>query len=157
MKNNNNLPENDPELDLAGISGQGRQNIFKTPENYFELLPIQISDRIQSGKSVRGTAATFVFTKLRLITTLAIVTCLIAGGIFYLNLSNSGSKSELILSSDDLINTGIVTEIDENLLIEEYAELSTTSQESQKVAQNNSLEDYLIENNIDITLIINEL
>lgn len=157
MKNNVNLPENDPELDLPGTSGKGRQNIFKTPENYFELLPIQISDRIQSGKSVRETTAAFVFSKLHLITTLGIVACLIAGGIFYLNLSNSGSKSEQILSSDDLINAGIVTEIDENILIEEYAELSTTSQESQKVAQNISLEDYLIENNTDITLIINEL
>ncbi len=157
MNNNNDLPEQDPDFGFTGKSGLGKQNVFKTPDAYFDKLPLEISDKIQARKSVDQGVLAPVFSRMQLVAFALVVIAVISGSVFYLYQNKEENKSESTLSYQDLINTDIVTEMDENMLLDAYAEEGIATNVNQNEKETSPMEDYLIENHTDITLIINEL
>ena len=78
----------------------------------------------------------------------------LTSGIFYFNQRPATSDQEIILSYDDLNNSNYIAQFDENDLIEAY---TSGSDDDKSNEHNSDIENYLIENYTDITLIENEL
>ncbi|MBL0342816.1 MAG: hypothetical protein IPP71_19155 [Bacteroidetes bacterium] len=158
MENFNSLPEQDPDFGMPGNSSLVKKNVFLTPDNYFEKLPLEISDKIQSGKTLQGKFG-LVQNHLnrRLLTAFMVLVVTIAGGILYWNKTQNPNQSETVLSYEDLINSDFVSELDESMLVDAYMSETINTDEDLNEVDNTILEDYLIENNTDITLIINDL
>lgn len=155
MENNHHNPENDPSFGFQKDLNPGKRNVFTTPVNYFDKLPLEVADKIHSERNDAGLYRSSVPKLIGFATLIAIV---IAGGVLLYNGSNSKKISESVLTYDDLINLEMVTEIDESMIFEAYTESSNLSgNQNQQSVETTELEDYLIENNTDITLIINEL
>lgn len=161
MENYNSSPEQDPDFGIPGNSSLGKKNVFLTPDNYFEKLPLDISDKIQSGKGLHG-KFTLVQSRgpllnLRLIAVFVVLISTISGGIFYWNKTQNSNQNENVLSFEDLINSEFVSELDESMLVDAYTSGTIQTDEDLNETENSILEDYLIENNTDITLIMNDL
>jgi hypothetical protein len=142
---------NDP-FEIPSFPENLRINGFSVPEGYFDKLPLQIVDKIHY-----NTVPPF-FTLPRLaviVTILAFV--LIAGGAYFFT-SSMNEKAEITLTYDEILRSGITYEMDEQFLLEHYYSLPAVTNENEDATElQKSMNDYLIENNIDITLIINEL
>lgn len=154
MENNtNNTNSNSDETESSGLKHLSRRNVFHTPEYYFVKLPVQVADSIHRNAPNRN------WNMARVISLTGLAAVLIVAVSFYFTGSNFEKETSTELSYDDLLNSGMVAEMDENLLFEEYEFIT-----SEKIISNTEIEDdaehlkeYLIESNTDITLIINEL
>ena len=131
---------------------RNRQNVFQTPDDFFEKLPGKISDRIRSDVPV---STSTVFTTPKLIGIAACLAVVIIAGMFYVNTLNDQHATATVWSYDDLIGSGI--QMDEGLILEAYEPESATGNIDKNGNETQHLQDYLIENNTDISLIINEL
>jgi hypothetical protein len=137
----------DPGENLRKMAGN--ENIFRTPENYFEKLPVQISDAIHSHPAHNVGVfkpAYLVYTMLFIFTVLA--------GTWYLSRNRESEKQLSAITYIDFSESEMITSIDENILIEELTALNSTSQSTNA---NSELQEYLIENNLDVTILTNEL
>jgi len=149
---NKELFENNEEMHFDGIE---RKNVFSTPSEYFDQLPDQISNKISA---LTSRESGLLFNQHRLLFATAIVIAAIFTGSLYFINSGSDEKSHVILSYDDLIGSGMVDEFENSMLIEHYISLQSESlSEHSDTSNKSSMNEYLIENDIDITLIINEL
>jgi len=131
------------------LPGNGKQNPFSVPGGYFEKLPYEITDRVHTDKS--GTIQTILSFKTIMVSGVAAVLLIVA--MFLINKKNDVYKHEL--TAEDITTSVLMTDIEESVIIDElqapsFAEVTT-------VAENEPIHDYLIENQTDITLIINEL
>jgi hypothetical protein len=153
MKNNNNISEN-PLENASFLSRIEKKNSFSTPENYFkEKINIDTSKHLENNILIN------IFDKLSyrfLVPFMSIATVI----ILILNYNNP-TPSEPLTSdqiSEVLINRNYI-DLDEDLLIETYAEMleNETFSEENNENENEEYINYLIENDIDINTIINEL
>lgn len=133
-----------------------KQNPFAVPENYFENLNSIVQDKIASQKKISWSEqlAGFIAAHKLSLSTCAVVLAL--GSVYYFkntqqSISND-TNTEFALSDDEL-NT-LAGELDEHTLAEMYVSETTTESNTNDSLQ---LEDYLIENNIDINTLLNEL
>jgi hypothetical protein len=129
---------------------------FKVPEGYFDSLPTIIQQRIIDEKKKRiswGEVVDGIFFKPKYALALASVAILIVFSIKYFNRTVSVQPVVAEVSFSDLSNSTYLADIDESLLADAVATQITTTDE-QKDA---SLEDYLIENNIDINQLTEHL
>jgi len=157
VENNHLNPENDDSFGFHKDLDPGKRNVFTAPVNYFDKLPLEIADKIHSGRN--NTAGVFRLSMPRLIGFATIIAVAITGSVFLYTANNSKILSEPMLSYNDLLNSELVSDLDETMLFEAYSESNDLSDNQNVQAQSEitELEDYLIENNTDITLIINEL
>lgn len=156
MENNHHNPENDPTFGFPNNQNPGKRNVFSAPVNYFDKLPIDIADKIHSQKNA---SEIFSGSVPKLIGFATLIAIIIIGGVLLYPGYESPKISEPDLSYDDLINSELVGEIDESMFVEAFAESHDLSehQTAQKSKDIKDIEDYLIDNNTDIALIINEL
>ena len=133
------------------FGGTTRNNIFKTPDDYFEKLSVNIADRIHVGEP---RASQKLVTLKRLAIT-ACVSVVIVSGLFYMNSMRDQKATLSVWSYDDLVGSGI--QIDEVMILEAYEKESANNILKNNGTETQHLKDYLIENNTDISLIINEL
>jgi hypothetical protein len=147
MKIIHNQPEDHEEENF--LPGNGKQNPFSTPEGYFEKLPYEIADRVHTSKS--GTIQSILSFKTIMISGVAAMLLVVA--MFLINKRNEVYKHEL--TAEDITTSVLMTEIEESVIIDELQ--SSSFAEVTPVAENEHIHDYLIENQTDITLIINEL
>lgn len=133
-----------------------KQNPFAVPENYFENLNSIVHDKIASQKKISWSEqlAGFIAAHKLSLATCAIVLAL--GSVYYFKSAQqtilSDTNTEFALSDDEL-NT-LAGELDEHTLAEMYVSETTTESNINDSLQ---LEDYLIENNIDVNTLLNEL
>ena len=137
------------------LPGFSKQNLFSVPENYFEKLPIDITDRISS-HAASEKKWLFAFPKLAILTAIVLAVSL-TGSLYFINLKKTDIP-QTIITYEDLQSLEIADEFEDYMLIEHFLSLQTENP-SENVSTNsqNKMNDYLIENNIDINLIISEL
>lgn len=153
MNNENYM---DDELkDAPLLKKMSRENPFKVPDGYFDSFPTLISEKIASSHSKPGW---IIFLKNVLqpkyVVAMFVFAAALTSGIVYFNQHPAAKDQEMILSYDDLTNSNYIAQFDESDLIEAY----NSNSETDKVNENNSeIENYLIDNQTDISLIENEL
>lgn len=143
-KHNLNHDEHFPNLEKAG-----RKNLFSVPDGYFNQLPIEIADKISAGKQPVTFARNYKPVALGLSLLLAIA---LIFGVNYFRTIDNKEVSQPVISYQDIHLTGLEDQvIYDEITVEDLAD--TTVQDAVK----SEMHDYLIENNTDISLIINEL
>ncbi len=124
-----------------------KENAFSVPENYFETLPSLIQERcVQSKKQFSWRQLL-----LRPAYSVSFLICLLAGFItisYYVGQNQKTAESKLFASADSLA----IEDFEESEIIESIA-----YDVNEKTSNNQEVEDYLIEQNIEVTQIINEL
>ena len=153
MENKHNILEN-PLENAPFLSKIEKKNNFSTPKNYFESRV-----EIITHKELDNNKLKFIFDKLsyRFLVPISGFTAIIIA-LFYFNTSTPTTPLTSEQISDVLINESYI-EMDEDMLIETYSELlenETITEESNENEEEEYI-NYLIENDIDITTIINEL
>ena len=130
------------------LQKNGRTNPFITPENYFEKLPLNIADKIAA-------PAPRLFAVPRLALLAGMLASVLVAGMWYFSRNNTKSQgNQVVLSYDDLP----VSAIEDELVLDAFADVTTSSEDEDEGSDETaSYHDYLIENNTDISLIINEL
>ncbi|HNR20077.1 MAG TPA: hypothetical protein PKN75_03670 [Bacteroidia bacterium] len=132
-----------------------KQNPFAVPENYFENLNSIVQDKIAAQKKISRSEQ---FSGFMAAHKLSLATCAIVlalGSVYYFKSAQqsiSNDTSTEFALSDEELNT-LAGELDEHTLAEIYINESTESSQNDSL----QLDDYLIENNIDVNTLINEL
>lgn len=150
MDNKNNISDN-LKNEAPFLSKIEKKNHFTTPNNYFEVLPEVISSKNLNNKSLRFSFDRLSYRVLMPITAFSILFFVVLNwdnNSIENNLTNE-QLSELIIEEDYL-------EIDDYLVYESYAEL-IENDEKESSTDSEDYIDYLLENDIDINLIIEEL
>jgi hypothetical protein len=136
------LPEKIIErIDLMDAKKIAAENPFSTPEGYFEKLSSDITNRI-AVKTVNRP----IFKRAVILVPLACL--LIMFGYFLLNKNSSTEKTEI--ATDGLENSSFLQSIDESILLDELIA-------SETVQQDDTLTDYILKNNIDLSDLENAL
>ena len=140
------------ENDLQGFS---RENPFRVPDCYFDRFPMKMSERIAEQKKH---SRFYYKSLLKPIPVFATAAVLVAVGVIAFNLLSSSNEP---LTQEEISNyvnqEGIIDEFTDDDILE-YAVLSTTNNDTS--AQNSEVEtiqDYLLDQGLDESDIINEL
>lgn len=142
MKNNDLHQPDDSRL--KQMAGSGPE--FRVPDHYFDRLPSDISERM-----ARPVAGNSFFSLPRLVTVMSVVLVVaLAAGYYQYRLQQS-DKTVQYFTYDEIINSVYVGEFDDQMLYLEIA--NDPSFDQTDIDYNN----YLIENNVDLSLIMSEL
>jgi hypothetical protein len=127
---------------------------FKVPEGYFDSLPTIIQQRIIEERKKRfswGEIVDGIFFRPKFALVLASVAILIVFSLKYFNRPISVQPELAEVSLTDLSNSLYLADIDETLLADAVAMQTSAADE------NETLKEYLIDNNIDINQITEHL
>lgn len=141
--NNNDLHQPDDSR-LKQMAGNGPE--FRAPEGYFDELPSAISERIARPVSDKG-----FFTLPRLVTVMSVVLVVAVAAFYLSSLQKEDQKAAQYLTYDEVMESGYVSEFDEQML---YLEVTSDQSYDQSYYE---YKNYLIENNIELSLIMSEL
>ena len=126
-----------------------KENNFKVPNDYFEDLPLRVTEKIHSKKQVSFNLNKLLFRYL--IPSASLIILL----IFILNWNNT-TKTEI---SDEQLSEFLIEDADEyfedELIYESYVENISIENNEEETEENYI--DYLVENDIEINTIIEEL
>ncbi len=133
-----------------------KNEVFQTPPAYFDNLPLQIINRLEQNRQPSSVFGISGFAKISIAAVMSVV-LLISGWYFFSD--NSGSRmQQQAFSYDELLNSGLVYDFENRLLIEHYFQTTQIDSSGNAIPDNDqSINNYLIENDTDISLIINEL
>ena len=146
----------DDELkDAPLLKNMSRENPFKAPEGYFDSFPTLISERIASQKSKPGWIIFFqnVFQP-KYVVALFVFAVAVTSGIIYFNRQPAANDQEIILSYEDLNSSNYIAQFDESDLIDAYMADGNGDKSNES---NTEIENYLLDNQTDISIIENEL
>ncbi len=143
-----------------------KENPYELPLNYFEKLPLVIQDKINAGERSKVKVLQLDwFSKVQLLTVAAsvIIVCLV--GINFWNKSTDLIMPSTIVKIETPASNKFdlrIENIDEStledmLLGEEGTSSKTIKPESPQLASNEKIVNYLIDNHIDISTLLNEL
>jgi hypothetical protein len=138
-----------PDFEKAALKEQ-----FKVPEGFFDSLPTIIQQRIIDEKKKRiswGEVVDGIFFRPKFTLALASVAILVVFGLKYFNRPINVQPEVAEVSLTDLSNSLYLADIDETLLTDAVAMQTSTADE------NETLKEYLIDNNIDINQITEHL
>jgi hypothetical protein len=140
---------------LPDFEKTAAQEHFKVPEGYFDSLPTIIQQRIIDEKKKRvnwGEILDGIFFRPKYALVLASVAILIVFSVKYFNRPISVQPMVAEISASDIGNSTYLADMDESLLANAVAAQTATGEEKDA-----SLENYLIENNIDISQLTEHL
>ncbi len=126
-----------------------KDNHFKVPEKYFEMLPLNIQDRIAEKASRK-----YWFFSIKEKTVLALITVVgivVISTIFFLREPHSENQDLISYSMEYVLNSHYIYDIDEALIAEFISENSSTSDSLSGEI------DYLLNNRIELQILIEEL
>jgi hypothetical protein len=138
----------DLEKTSPGFSG------FRVPDGYFDSLPMAVQQRIADAKKkniFEEWIAVVLLPKFSL--SLSIFIILLIFGIKYFTKTAGTKSSTDALSYNEIINSEYVSELDESVLID----ILEDENRNESVNEDNSLEQYLIDNDVDISQLENRL
>ena len=130
-----------------------KYNPFEVPKDYFEKLPTIIQERVVESKE-KSTIVDWLFwlLKPRLSVSLTLVLFISIVGVYYINKNNVKN----IESMEELSLEDNLYYINENDILEHLTADATT--ENISISEDDSsIEDYLLDNNIDESNLSNEL
>jgi len=125
------------------------ENPFRVPEGYFDSLPGTTRQRILEGKEKQSIFGEWISTVLRPKVSLPFATLivLIISGIVYFKRPTVLTVPDNSLTCEEIKTSSCIEDIDETMLIEVLEQ----QQNSGNVKEDKSLEQYLIDNDIDIS------
>ncbi len=138
---------------LTDFEKTSLENPFKVPEGYFDSLPTAIQQRIvdQKRKPVFGEWISKVFRPKYVLAFASIIVLLIVG-IKYFTKSSLTDPQDNHFSCEEIKSSSYIADVDESMLID------ILEQENKgTVKDDNSIEQYLIDNDIDISQLENHL
>jgi hypothetical protein len=143
-----------PDFEKAAVT-----NPFTVPENYFEKLPLAIMSRIEAEKSKRFSLAGLLAQAMRPKYSMSLITACFALFVcirFFekpIMMHVYESTAESISISDIEVLGGV----DESMLMDEISQHDALLAADHKGDAQKEMEDYIINNNIDISDIAKEL
>ena len=132
-----------------------KDNPFFVPPGYFDSLPSTVQQRIIDRKKQNNVFGEWISIAFRPKYTLALASIIILlfFGIRYLTTPAIPENLEKYITLEDLQNFSYVAELDENMLIE----LLEQQNKNNVLEEDKSIEQYLIDNGIDVSQIENHL
>lgn len=124
-------------------------NPFNVPDGYFENLPSIVSENILIRKSKLELWLSSI-QRPRIAIPIAFATIIILAGLFYYKQSSVSNLPVHELTAEDLSNSSYIQSIDEDFFVDVLAGQTIDN-------SNESIEQYLIDNNIEINQIENKL
>jgi len=150
MENKNDIP-NEIENIAPFLSKIKKENHFSAPKNYFEVLPEVMNYKTQNISRLQFSFDKLAYRFLVPITSLVVILVLI------FNWTSNNTETEL--SNEQLAELIIeeeYLEIDDYLVYDAYEEIMD-EEENEIESETEEYINYLLENNININLIIEEL
>jgi hypothetical protein len=140
------------ETELKGVTNE---NPFHAPEGYFQSLPAVVRQKISENKKGSGISewiGGFLFhPKFAFVT--GMILLLLAFGIKYFSQNKIQQPQEFSISTEDLKNSDYLAEVDEFLIIDALEQQPA----NEKMKEDQSIEQYLIDNDVDISQLENHL
>ncbi len=135
---------------LPDLERMNKENPFSVPEGYFNSLPTVIQQRIVTEKNRKTVFGEWIAILLRPRVTFATVAVLVllVFGVKYLTRTTVVNAPDNFLSCDDLKNSSYLIDMDESILVDA---LETEQNKNSGVKEDNSMEQYLMDNDIDIS------
>jgi len=132
------------------------ENPFRVPEGYFDSLPTVIQHRIteQNKKRSRIPGWASLLLRPRLSLALAALIILLVFGIRYFTRTTTIVAQENSVSSEEIQNSICFSDLDESVMIDA---LEQQPNKNMNTKDDNSLEQYLIDNDVDISQLENHL
>lgn len=134
---------------LPDFSKNAKVNPFIVPDSYFENLPTIVSENILNRKSKLELWLSSI-QRPRIAIPIAFATIIILAGLFFYKQSSVSNLPVQELTAEDLSNSSYIQSIDEDFFVDVLAGQTIDN-------SNESIEQYLIENNIEINQIENKL
>lgn len=138
-----------------------KENPFQVPENYFDSLGMRVADHVHA-KTSKHEIYVPVFARLKPILVLSsgfaglALIIYIRGAVFFNKADNNTLVNNQELAS--ITEYSIVSDLDNATLVENLYEENTPAKDSAIHTENKEkIIDYLVEENIDISTIIDEL
>ncbi len=140
---------------VPDLERMNRENPFHVPEGYFDSLPAVIQQRIVDGKPAKSLSREWILNLFRpRYIAWAVVLLLLVFGIKYLTKPVILSSSGNYLSYEEAENSDFINYIEESAFIDV---LDQETDESASGKEDTGIEQYLLENNIDISQLENNL
>lgn len=144
------------ESELKGFS---KEVPFRTPEGYFDRFPLKVTDRIHSEKNRFRFPLPALLKPVPMFATAVVIVTVGILGLKVLNQSDDPLSHEDI--STYVYQEGIIDELTEDEILEysdmAFLEDTSSTVNSASESEDNTLENYLIDQDIDEADIINEL
>ena len=121
-------------------------NPFSVPENYFETLPLSVGGKLKT----QNPKLLGWLLRPRIAISLAFATILLLAGIYFYNQRPASNQPMEECTAEDLRDSNFLQSIDEATFVDVLAELNTDT-------TYDDYEQYLIDNNIEISQIENAL
>ena len=136
---------------IPNLSSVAKQNVFEVPDGYFSQLENSIRENISAEKVSVVIPVESWYRRPKLVLAYAAV---LVFGIFistYVLKTNITSVTDNDISLNDIYSSDFVSELDESSLVALLDESSSPSDNSAQI------EDYMIDNNIDVSTLTDEL
>jgi hypothetical protein len=125
-----------------------KENVFEVPDGYFIQLRNAIHENVSAQKEMIPVTAERWFKRPKLVLAYASVALmLIVTSVYFMNLNHMVTEKDISFS--DIYASDIVSELDETSLAAMLDEPSSST--------STQLEDYMIDNNIDVSTLTDEL
>lgn len=156
MENNKEYKSIKDELkDIApGLADVPKKDSFTVPENFFEKFSVIVSDKVQAQKN-KSWLDVLMQSVLKPVYALPVVAVIAFGSYKYLQPTNPVATTEAVVTVEDLSQDEIISQLDENIITDEVADLTT--EDNTTSSETSDIENYLIDNNTDINTLANEL
>lgn len=145
---------NDADLrnEAPKLFGMDKKNPFEVPDGYFDSFSSKLQDKIAAEKKQSAWSAIFdTIIKPKIAIPILASVCLVAVGIKFMykpSATINATNSEVTYS--DLSQSSYFHEIDESTLTEAlYSSNEIANHNAKTESDNNHIENYLIDNNID--------
>lgn len=140
---------------LPDLERMNKENPFSVPEGYFDSLPMNIQQRIVDEKKKKSIFGEWLSISFRPKYALAFVTVVLLAlfGIMYLMKPKTVEAPDNYVSCEDVKNSSCFNDIDESTLVE----ILEHQDKNANVKEDNSIEQYLMDNDIDISQLENHL
>ncbi|MEO8148466.1 MAG: hypothetical protein ABI723_12550 [Bacteroidia bacterium] len=159
---NNDFKYDDDELrkDAPKLFGMEKKNPFEVPDGFFDSFSSKIQDKIAAEKKQSVWSLIYQnITRPKVAIPVLASVCIIVVGIKFLYTPGSINRNdEVAITYNDLSQSAYLDDIDESVLTDALNQTtSTVNSDSKTESDSYRIENYLIENNIDVTDLENEL
>ncbi len=139
---------------LPDVEKMSRENLFRVPEGHFDSLPSSVQQRIMDGKK-KNMLEEWISIALRpkYSVSFAILVIVAIFGIKYFLKPTTSEKPGSSLSYNEVMNSEYIAQLDEASLID----MLEQEDKDNGVKEDNSLEQYLMDNDLDISQIEDHL
>lgn len=135
---------------LPDFNGVAPTTPFGVPDHYFENLSTQITDRVIASKNARKPSLLASLFRPTIAIPLAFASIVLIASIIYFNQNKNINLPVQEFTSEDLDESDFLQNIDESVFVDLITFDNTNIKED-------SLEEYLLDNEIDISQLENEL